>query len=58
MLSGWLFLRSGILYKQGQDRYAGYLIRHAPLEATDLADSFDDMWNHSEPDPELRKLPI
>lgn len=49
---------TGLLCKQGQDRYMGYLIRHAPLEAADLADSFDDMWSHSEPDPELRKLPI
>ncbi|HAD08011.1 MAG TPA: hypothetical protein DCF62_00890 [Porticoccaceae bacterium] len=49
---------TGILYKQGHDRYTGYLVHHAPLEATDLADTFDDMWHHSEPDPELRKLPI
>lgn len=49
---------TGILYKQGLDGYAGYVVHHAPLEATELADNFDDMWEHSEQDPELRKLPI
>lgn len=49
---------SGILYKQSSDRYTGYAVYHSPLEALELADSFDSMWDRSEFDPELRRLPI
>lgn len=50
--------QAGILYNQSNDRYAGYAVNHAPREALDLTGNFDDMWEHSEPDPELRSLPI
>ncbi|RLA47960.1 MAG: hypothetical protein DRR06_01125 [Gammaproteobacteria bacterium] len=50
--------RSGILYNQSGDRYGGYAIPYAPFEAVELLNDFDDMWEHSEPDPELRQLPV
>ena len=50
--------QSGILYNQSGDRYAGYAIAHAPLQAVELIDAFEDMWERSEPDPELRNLPL
>ncbi len=50
--------QNSILYKQDSQRYAGYAVYHAPLEALELADNFDSMWERSEPDPELRRLPV
>lgn len=50
--------QAGILYNQSSGRYAGYAVYHAPLEAMELINEFDNMWNHSEPNPELRQLPI
>jgi predicted GNAT family N-acyltransferase len=49
---------NSILYNQSSDRYTGYVVYHSPLEAVELADSFDSMWERSEFDPELRRLPI
>lgn len=49
---------NSILYNQSSDRYIGYVVYHSPLEAMELADDFDSMWERSEPDPELRRLPI
>lgn len=48
----------GILYRQTADRYIGYAILYAPLEATELSGDFEQLWEASEPDPELRVLPI
>ena len=50
--------QSGILYKQSLQRYSGYAVSWSPLEATELANNFDSLWNVSEADPELRKLPL
>ncbi len=49
---------NSILYNQDSDRYTGYVVYHSPLEGLELADNFDSMWERSEPDPELRRLPI
>jgi len=49
--------KAGILYKQSLNRYTGYAVYWSPLDATELADEFDVLWNASEPDPELRNLP-
>ena len=49
---------NSILYNQDSDRYTGYVVYHSPLEALELADNFDSMWERSEADPELRRLPI
>lgn len=48
----------GILYRQTADRYIGYAILYSPLEAKELAGDFVQLWEASEPDPELRSLPI
>jgi predicted GNAT family N-acyltransferase len=50
--------QSGVLYNQSADQYAGYAVYHSPLKAMELIHDFDDMWEHSDPDPELRRLPI
>jgi len=50
--------KTGILYKQSLNRYTGYAVYWSPLDATELADEFDGLWNASEPDPELRNLPM
>ena len=50
--------KNGILYNQSSNRYAGYTVHHAPLEAIELATEYDDMWERSEPDPNMRVLPI
>lgn len=50
--------RTGILYKQEPERFVGYVVAHAPLEAVELVEEFDKMWEQSELDPELRRLHI
>ncbi len=50
--------QAGILYKQSLNRYIGYAVHWSPLDATELANEFDTLWNASEIDPELRNLPI
>lgn len=50
--------QAGILYKQSLNRYTGYAVYWSPLDATELANDFDSLWNASEPDPELRNLPM
>jgi len=50
--------QTGILYKQSLNRYTGYAVYWSPLDATELANEFDTLWNASEPDPELRSLPM
>ncbi|WP_461521280.1 GNAT family N-acetyltransferase [Porticoccus sp.] len=49
---------TGILYKQEPERFVGYVVPHAPLEAVELVEDFDNMWEQSELDPELRRLHI
>ncbi|PCJ37059.1 MAG: hypothetical protein COA75_04725 [Cellvibrionales bacterium] len=48
--------KAGILYKQSLNRYTGYAVYWSPLDATELANEFDALWNASEPNPELRNL--
>ncbi len=50
--------QAGILYKQTLNRYTGYAVYWSPVNATELANDFDTLWNSSEPDPELRRMPI
>lgn len=50
--------RTGILYKQEPERFVGYVVPHAPLEAVELLEEFDNLWEQSELDPELRRLHI
>ncbi len=50
--------RVGILYKQEPERFVGYVIDHAPMEAVELAQEFDSLWEQAELDPELRRLHI
>lgn len=50
--------QTGILYKQSLNRYIGYAVHWSPLDATELANEFDSLWNASEVDPELRNLPM
>jgi len=50
--------RTGILYKQEPERFVGYVVPHAPLEAVQLVEEFDNLWEQSELDPELRRLHI
>ena len=50
--------QAGILYKQSLNRYTGYAVHWSPLDATELANEFDTLWNASEIDPELRNLPM
>lgn len=48
----------GILYNQTPARYIGYALYYSPINATELANEFDEYWNASEPDPEMRQLPM
>lgn len=49
---------TGILYQQDTRRLQGYVVQHAPLEALEMADEFDSLWEQGQPDPELRRLHI
>ena len=50
--------KSGILYKQEPERFIGYAVSYAPLEAIELVEEFDNHWEQGEVDPELRRLHI
>lgn len=50
--------KAGILYKQEPERFVGYVIAHAPMEAVELVQEFDNFWEQGELDPELRRLHI
>jgi len=47
---------SGLIHKKIADRYEGMVSFNNPLEARNLAKFFDEVWEKSEPDPELRRL--
>ena len=49
---------AGILLKQEEQRYQGYSVAYSPMAARDLANEFDAIWDHSQKDPELRRLGI
>lgn len=48
----------GLLHRKMGDRYDGVVNFNAPLEAAALVRFFDELWDRSEPDPELRRLYI
>lgn len=48
----------GLLHRKMSDRYDGVVNFNAPLEAAALVRFFDEVWDRSEPDPELRRLYI
>lgn len=49
---------SGFVYRKLASRYQGIASFHDPLENRRLGEFFREMWEHSEPDPELRRLHI
>ena len=46
----------GLIHRRLADRYEGTASFHNPMEARNLAKFFDEVWEKSEPDPELRRL--
>lgn len=50
--------RVGSVYRMLADRFEGVVSFGARRIAGDLADTFEDMWAHSEPDPNLRRLSL
>ncbi len=50
--------RSGFVYRKLAGRYQGIASFHDPMENNRLAEFFREMWECSEPDPELRRLYI
>lgn len=46
----------GVLWRPNADRYEGSVDFHAGPRARELRKWFDDVWEHSEPDPEFRRL--
>ncbi len=49
---------SALLYFQNPDRYLGYLQLYAPVAVKNINVEFDLLWNHSEPDRQVRQLHI
>lgn len=49
---------TAVLYVVNPSRYQGYLCLHAPVEVRRLNEDFEAIWNHSEPDPQVRRLHI
>lgn len=49
---------SGLIHKRLADRYEGVINFNDPPAARSLAKFFDEVWEKSEPDPELRRLHI
>ena len=48
----------GFIHRNLADRYEGIANFHNPHEARNLTKFFDDAWEKSNPDPELRRLHI
>ncbi len=46
----------GVLWRPAADRFEGSVDFHAGPRARELRKWFDDVWEHSEPDPEFRRL--
>ncbi len=46
----------GYLYRDHADEYEGSTDFYAPLETRRLGERFREAWQHSQPDPELRRL--
>lgn len=50
--------RCGYIHRELYTRYEGVIDFHDPLQAQRLEEFFTDVWEHSEPDSELRRLSI
>lgn len=50
--------KTGVLYRTIGDRYEGYVNFDDRFECKNLLDFFSTTWEHSAPDPELRRLHI
>ncbi len=48
----------GFLHRKMSHRYEGVVNFNAPLESAALVRFFDEVWEKSEPDPEMRRLYI
>ena len=46
----------GYLYREHADEYEGSVDFYAPLETRRLEERFQEAWEHSQPDPDLRRL--
>lgn len=46
----------GYIYREHAGEYAGWADYHDPLTARRLTEEFQEAWDHSQPDPELRRL--
>ncbi|MEA3410673.1 MAG: hypothetical protein U9R74_03945 [Pseudomonadota bacterium] len=49
---------TGVLHRPQSDLYAGTLDFNAPGQAQILTARFEELWEHSAPDPELRRLHV
>lgn len=49
---------TGLIHRKLADRYEGTVNFNNPLEARNLAKFFDEVWEKSNPDPELRRLDL
>ena len=47
---------SGYLYRERAGEYEVSADFHAPLETRRLQEQFHEAWEHSQPDPDLRRL--
>jgi len=50
--------KTGLLYRTIGDRFEGYVNFNDRFECKNLLDFFSSTWEHSTPDPELRRLHI
>lgn len=50
--------KMGVLHRRLSDRYEGEVSFHAPEQGAVLVKFFDEVWELSEPDPQLRRLHI
>lgn len=53
-----LFDGKGVIYLAHADRYEGFANFNRPRLATELSNFFNEVWEHSEPDVNLRRLYI
>lgn len=49
---------TGLLHRQHRERYAGSVNFNAGVRAAHYLNLFDEIWKHSEPEPEFRRLHI
>lgn len=53
-----IYDETGLIYLRYADRYAGIANFDRKRMATELTNFFNEVWEHSEPDPNLRRLHI